>query len=132
MDVVVEEENLPTEDFDPEDLIAHWHKFTEILIEQGKHNLASILSMAVPKVKGTTIHLEYPNETNKVELERQQYDLMNYLRKSVNNYNVNLSITINEVLEKQYAYTTADKFEMLKEKNPNLELLRRTFDLDVL
>ena len=132
MDVVVEEENLPTEKFDPDDLIAHWHKFTDLLIKQGKHNLASILSMDTPRVEGTTLHLVYPNETNKVELERQQYDLMNYLRKSVSNYNLSLSITINEVLEKQYAYTTADKFEKLKEKNPNLELLRKTFDLDVI
>lgn len=132
MDVVVDEEDLPTDAFDPDDLVEHWHKFTAILGKQGKHNLASILSMDKPKVKGTTIHLEYPNETNKVELERQKGDLMTYLRKSVNNYNVNLSITVNEVLEKQYAYTTADKFEKLKEKNPNLELLRKTFDLDVL
>jgi len=99
MDVVVEEENLPTEKFDPEDLVKHWHKFTELLRQQGKHNLASILSMDTPKVKGTTIHLVYPNETNKVELERQQYELMNYLRKSVSNYNISLSITINDVLE---------------------------------
>ena len=132
MDVVVDEENLPTDDFDPDDLVEHWHKFTDILTKQGKHNLASILSMDKPKVKGTTIHLEYPNATNKVELERNQFDLMNYLRKSVNNYNISLSITVNEVLEKQYAYTPADKYDKLKEKNPNLELLKRTFDLDIL
>ena len=58
--------------------------------------------------------------------------VMNYLRKSVNNYNISLSITVNEVLEKQYAYTPADKYDKLKEKNPNLELLKRTFDLDIL
>lgn len=132
MDVVVDEENLPTDDFDPDDLVKHWHKFTDILTKEGKHNLASILSMDTPRVKGTTIHLEYPNATNKVELERNQFDLMNYLRKSVNNYNISLSITVNEVLEKQYAFTPEDKYNKLKEKNSNLELLKKTFDLDIL
>ena len=132
MDVVIDEENLPTEPFTEEALIEHWHKFADILVKQGKHNLASILSMDMPKVEGTTVYLVYPNETNKIELERQQFGLMTYLRTSLNNFEISLSITINEVLEKQYAYTTADKFEKLKEKNPNLDLLRRTFDLDIL
>lgn len=131
MDVVVDEEDLPTEDFTEEQFITYWNKFTEILVEKGKHNLASILSMDTPKVKGTTVYLEYPNATNKVELERQQYDLMSYLRKSLNNYNISLSINVNEVLEKQYTYTPEDKFEKLNKKNPTLELLRKTFDLDL-
>jgi len=28
-------------------------------------------------------------------------------------------------------YTPREKFEKLNEKNPNLELLRKTFDLDI-
>ena len=34
-------------------------------------------------------------------------------------------------MEKQYAYTSHDKFEKLKEKNPNIDMLRKTFDLDI-
>jgi DNA polymerase III subunit gamma/tau len=131
MDVVVDEENLPKDEFTEDEFIKHWHQFTDLLVEEGKHNLASILSMDIPKVKGTTAYLEYPNETNKIELERQQYDLMLYLRKSLNNYDISLSITVNEVLEKKYAYTAQDKFEKLKEKNPNIDVLRKTFDLDI-
>ena len=105
--------------------------FIEKLSKDGKHNLASILAIDTPKIIDTTIHLEFPNATNKVEVERQQYDLLAYLRKTLNNYNISLSITINEVMEKQYAYTSADKFEKLKEKNPNIDILRKTFDLDI-
>ena len=42
-------------------------------------NLASILSIDTPRLKGTTIHLAFPNATNKVEVERQQYDLLHIL-----------------------------------------------------
>ncbi|CAH8286263.1 DNA polymerase-3 subunit gamma/tau [Mariniflexile fucanivorans] len=131
MDVVVDEENLPKEPFTEAELIQTWNDFIEILQKDGKHNLASILSIDTPKVKGTVIHLEYPNATNKIELERNQYDLMMYIRKTLSNFDISLSITVNEELEKQYAYTTHEKFEKLKEKNPNIDILRKTFDLDI-
>ena len=131
MDVVVDEENLPTQPFTEKELITAWNTFIEKLRKDGKHNLASILAIDTPKVKGTIIHLEFPNATNKVEVERQQYDLLSYVRKTLSNYDISLSITINEVMEKKYAYTAADKFEKLKEKNPNIDILKKAFDLDV-
>ena len=51
--------------------------------------------------------------------------------KKINNFSVTLDITVNEELEKQYAYTPIEKYEKLKEKNPNIDLLRKTFDLDI-
>jgi DNA polymerase-3 subunit gamma/tau len=131
IEVEVKEQDLPKMPFTEKELITCWFDFTKITQEKGKHNLASILAIDVPKVKGTTIHLEFPSETNKVELERQQYDLMGYLRKSLNNYDISLSITVNEAVSKKYAYTTKEKYEKLKEKNPALENLRKTFDLDI-
>ena len=131
MDVVVDEENLPSEPFTEDALLTAWNTFIEKLRQEGKHNLASILAIDTPKVKGNIIHLEFPNATNKVEVERQQYELMSYIRKTLSNYDISLSITINEVMEKKYAYTAEDKFEKLKEKNPNIDILRKTFDLDV-
>ncbi|MDO5980685.1 DNA polymerase III subunit gamma/tau [Flavivirga spongiicola] len=131
MDVVIEEEDLPKEAFTEKELIDVWNTFIEIIRGKGKHNLASILSIDTPKVKETTVYLEFPNATNKVEVERNQYDLLSYIRKSLNNYDISLSISINDIMEKKYAYTPADKFEKLKEKNSNIDLLRKTFDLDI-
>ncbi len=131
MEVVVDEENLPTDAFTYEDFMAYWNSFIKQLEEKGQFNLASILSIDTPKVEGTTIYLEFPNATNKVEVERQQYDLMMFLKKSLNNYNLQLSINVNEEMEKQYAYTTREKYEKLLEKNPMMETLRKTFDLDI-
>jgi DNA polymerase-3 subunit gamma/tau len=131
MDVVLEEDDLPKDDFTEEQMQESWSAFIKKTEKQGKHNLASILSIDTPKLKGTSIHLEFPNTTNKIELERQQYDLLGHLRQQLNNFDVNLSITVNEAIEKKYAYTSIEKFEKLKEKNPNLDVLRKTFDLDI-
>ena len=133
LDVVVDEENLPKEPFSQEELSATWNAFVNIIEKEGKFNLASILSIDKPTLAndGVTIQLTFPNSTNKVEVERQSFDLMSYLRKNLNNYDINLDITVNEEMEKKYAYTPIEKYEKLKEKNPNLELLRKTFDLDI-
>lgn len=131
MDVVINEEDLPKEDFTEKQLIDCWKAFINMLLDEGKHNLASILSIDTPKVNGTNIHLEFPNSTNKVELERQQYDLLSFIRKSLNNFDINLSITVNEEKEKQYAYTAKEKYNKLKKKNPHIESLKKTFDLDI-
>ena len=131
IDVVVDEENLPKDPFTEKELISAWNSFTKELKNNGKHNLASILSIDTPKIKDTTICLEYPNETNKKELMANQYELLLYIRKALNNYDINLDITVNEEKEKHYAYTSLEKFNKLKEKNPNIELLKKTFGLDV-
>ncbi|WP_055445024.1 DNA polymerase III subunit gamma/tau [Lacinutrix himadriensis] len=131
MDVVLDEEDLPSDAFTEEAAIEAWYAFVKKIEAEGQYNLASILSIDKPKISGTTIHVEYPNATNKVEIERQQYPLLGFIRKQLNNYDINLSVTVNEQLEKKYAYTNQDKFEKLMEKNANIELLRKTFDLDV-
>ena len=133
LDVVVDEENLPRESFNQDELTEVWNAFVTKIETEGKFNLASILSIDKPTLApdGFSIQLTFPNATNKVEVERQSFDLMSYLRKNLKNYDVTLDISINEELDTKYAYTPLEKYEKLKEKNPNLELLRTTFDLDV-
>ena len=79
-----------------------------------------------------TIRLEFPNTTNKIEVERQQYRFIAILTKSPSIISqLLLDITVNEKLEKQYAYTPEDKYQKLVQKNQHVELLRKTFDLDL-
>ena len=54
-----------------------------------------------------------------------------YLLKELQNYNLDLVIEVNELQVKRYAYTDKEKYEKLVEKNPNLEALRRAFELDI-
>lgn len=131
MEVVLDEEDLPKEPFTEEQLIEVWNTYVKNLQNSGKFNLASILSIDTPKVVESTIHLVFPNATNKVEVERQQYELLGFIRKTLNNFDITISITVNEEMEKQYAYSPKDKFEKLKEKNPAISMLKKTFGLDI-
>lgn len=124
-------EKLPTEEFTQEQMITHWNAYTKTVKEQGKYNLLSHLTMSVPILKDGMIHLEFPNQTIKLEVERDKFDLLTYMRKKLKNHSVDLVIGVNELPLKRYAYTDKEKYEKLVEKNPNLEALRNAFELDI-
>ena len=130
MDVIVDEEQLPREPVTEEALINTWKDYIKSLHHKGEKIMASILEMETPKLVGTEICLEYANETLKIELERAQYPLLQYLRKVLKNYDLKLEISVNEEVAKKYAFTPQEKYEKLNEKNPNLEVLKKTFGLD--
>lgn len=124
-------QNLPTDPFEEETLIAAWKEYTALVQKAGKHILYSHLSMGEPRVEGELIHLIFPNNTIKLEVEREQGELLGFIKKKLNNYNIDLSIEVDEVVAKKYAYSTREKFDKLNEKNPLLDKLRQTFDLDL-
>jgi DNA polymerase-3 subunit gamma/tau len=131
MDVVIDEDNLPKEPVTQEALNKAWQDYTDQMERKGEKIMASILQMDKPKLVDTTIHLTYSNNTNKIELERAEFPLMTFLKKTLLNYDLKLDITVDEEEAKKYAFTPIEKYEKLKEKNPNIELLRKTFGLDI-
>ena len=126
-----ETENLPTEPFTEVDLCKYWDQYRLKLEDDGKHNLASIMGIDRPKLHGETIRLNFPNTTNKKELYREQGAILKFLHQSLQNYNIEIDVEVNEESVKTFVYTDAEKFEKLKNKNPALEKLKQTFQLDI-
>ncbi|PCH53481.1 MAG: DNA polymerase III subunit gamma/tau [Flavobacteriaceae bacterium] len=126
-----EVEGLPTDDFLETKVILIWKQYAEKLIEQGKKSVASILNASKPIKKGNEIHFELPNTLMKDQLDRAKGPLLKKLREKLNNFKIEIVIDVNEEITKKYAYTPQEKYEKLKETNSTLELLRKTFDLDI-
>lgn len=122
--------NLPASAFTQEQLVKYWNKFAAMMEKKGRFNLWSHLTMQEPKAEGALIHLEFPNNTIKTELEQEKHELLHFLREKLNNYTVDLSITVNEEMKQTVPYSEKDKYEYLKEKNPAIEKLRKALDLD--
>ncbi len=125
------QEQLPKETFTEEAMQEHWNDFVDKLNKKGRKILASNLQTDVPKLKnGDTIWIELPNSTMKKEVELEQSLVLDYLKSKLNNFSISLQITVNEETAKKFAFTPAEKYEKLKEKNPAIDLLRKEFDLD--
>lgn len=131
IDSLPDQNSLPSNNFDEEQMLSAWNEYSIKVESEGQYNLLSHLTMGVPKLEGSLIHLEFPNETIKVEVERAKYELLAFLRESLQNHKIDISIEVNETIEKKYAYTPREKFEKLKEKNPLIEKLRKDFDLEI-
>lgn len=128
----IDESQLPNEAFTEEEMQKHWADFVKKIDADGQKILASSLTTDVPKMfDKTTIWIELPNDTMKKEVEREQYDLMVHLKNQLKNHFISLRITVNEETAKKFAFTPEEKYEKLREKNPTIDLLRQTFDLDL-
>lgn len=130
-DIQAEKEVEKNGKFTEEEMQAAWQEFSEELNEKGGKILASIMQTDTPALIGKNICVELPNETMKLELEKTQYHLLGFLKERLQNTHIQLKITINEKAEKKFAFTSIEKFEKLRDKNPLIEKLRSTFDLDV-
>ena len=132
LDVNFEEiEGMPTDSFVENEAVRLWNSYIEKLLSQGKKSVASIMNASIPTVKDDCIHLALPNSLMKNQLERARVPLLKFLRENLNNYKIDIIIEVKEEITKKYAYTPQEKYQKLKEKNSKIELLKKTFDLDI-
>ena len=124
-------EELPREQFTEEAFNKVWSDYIEGLHNSGEKILASILMADKPILKGHKIHLSYPNQLMKKELLRVRPKVLKAIRRELNNHDVDFVVEVREENEKRFAYTPQEKYELLKEKNKNISLLRKTFNLEL-
>ena len=126
-----QQDELPIEPFTETQMLEQWIKYANRLGDKGYKILESLLLLNDPKLDGTTIIHELPNESSKIDFEGEKHDLLGYLRGKLHNHNITIQIVINEKIELKKAFTIQEKYERLKGINPALELLKKTFDLDL-
>lgn len=123
---------MPKDEFSEKELTKLWNDFGRKKEKQGERFLASTFSMHKPKLeKGFVIAVEVPNQGMQVDLERIRVPLLEYFHEGLNNYSIDIKVTVNEIISDELAYTKEDKYKKLKEKNPLIDLLRTKFDLDL-
>jgi DNA polymerase-3 subunit gamma/tau len=123
--------HLPSEPFTETEMLEQWLKYAQRLEDKGYRIVASLLTINDPKLNGTTIIHELPNESSKIDFEKEKPELLGYLRGKLHNHDITIQVDVNEQLVLKKAYTNQDKYNRLLEINPNLELLRKMFELDV-
>jgi len=129
--VVKVEEHLPSEDFTETEMLELWYKFADRLGDKGSKIMESLLRISDPKLDGTIIIYELPNEGSKIDFEKAKPELLGYLRGHLHNHDITIEVVVNEAVKVKNAFTPQDKYNRLNEINPNLELLKKTFDLDL-
>jgi hypothetical protein len=123
--------DLPTEPFSETDMFLIWTRFAENKGHKGQKIIESLLLLNDPKLDGTTIFHELPNEGSKIEFESVKYELLGALRGKLHNHDITIEVIVNEDMSSRRAFTPQDRYNRLSEINPNLDVLRKLFDLDI-
>jgi len=123
--------HLPTEDFNEIDMLLYWNKYAQRLGDKGYKIMESLLLINDPKLNGTTITLELPNQGSKIDFESEKIGLLGYLKGHLHNHNIKIEVIVNESVTTKKAFTPQEKYNRLTEINLNLDILRKTFDLDI-
>lgn len=126
-------DELPREPFTETDMLLNWNKFAQRLSDSGQKIMATYMQINDPVLDsdGVTIRLELPNGGSKVDFDNGKLELLGYLRGKLHNHDIVIETHVNEAAASRHAFTPQEKFEKLKAINPALDILRKTFDLDI-
>ena len=127
----IEESSHENNPYNETDIIALWESYSEIMEEKGRYNIASILRIDNPTLVQNTINIVLPNSTNKVELENVKKELLIYLRENLKNNDIYMEINVDDSVQEKLIYTDKDKYELMKKKNPDIEILKDSFNLSI-
>ena len=120
-----------SENFSNDDLIAGWNEMKAYFSENKKTNLVLALDVEDPVLQEDyKIEITLSN-TSQVELvQDEKMNILDFLRKKMNNDFIDLNFKVNEINKEDIPYTNSDKFKKMYEKNKNLEILGQKLGLD--
>ena len=95
-------------------------------------HLYSTLRKSRPVIKENfIIEFSLDNKLLEDELGQKKTELLEYLRKGLDNYKIQLQTKVSESLKDLKPYTDKEKFEKMAEKNPALRTLKEEVDLEI-
>lgn len=125
----VDEKDKPKDAFSEQQLNDLWDSCVNNYFKTGRMLMAANMQIGIRELRGTVLHIEFPSEGTKISFDENVYDLVNYLRRKLNNYDFLIQTTVNETIEIKKAFTLEDKVNLLKTKYPVVDQLIKSFDL---
>ena len=124
----INEQAQQSSPFNEEDLIRCWDAYAETL-ETNAHLKNTMINCKPILLENFKFEVKVRNPAQKEELIGKCLDLLKFLRARLKNDQIQISIHIDEKIEKKTAYTSVEKFEFLNNINPLLSKFIDEFDL---
>lgn len=120
-------------DFHQDQLNPLWLEFAKTIEAKGKVSLFRLFSDQFPKIDANFL-LHFPVESQALadDLQVEKPELLSFLRKKLNNFGINIDFPLIEAENTKMLYTPQDKFKHMVEKNQQLQILKKSLDLDLL
>ncbi len=107
-------------------------KLKEFIVSRGRSERIKLaLSVIKPEVNNETdVVFQVSNPLQEEDVKSVVNEIKNYLRRELNNSNIEITVEITQAKISKKVYTETDRFNYLCEKNPALSLLKQKFALD--
>jgi len=108
-------EDLPKDSFSQEQLESCWKKFAEMIRSRQRESFYNTLVSRQPEIiSNSEIKYLIDNAVQRKDFDRDQSELLEFLRKNLNNFSITLSLEINKSQEKNNFYTDRDKLDSIR------------------
>ena len=135
--LTVEEEEDPyvrgndKEDFTNDAFLKCWNDYAAKVKTDGKATLVTILTANAPvMIKPAMFEIIVSNRTQETVFRDEKPGLMNHLRTTLRNFDIEVNTRIDEQTVVRKPYTSIEKFQHMAAKNPQLMELKKRFNLE--
>jgi len=116
--------------FTAEALIRSWNRYTELIIKDV--HLRNAMKASLPVLQADNqFEIVVQNQVQDMKLQEIAGKIETHLQNDLKNSQIKMHIRMAENGENARPFTAKDRLEVMKKKNPNLELLYRTFGLEM-
>ena len=127
----VDLDSLPKDSFSEEHMQAIWNTRVNLLFGEKPGVLSSLTKHPPILREAHTIELKLDGKHQLEQLQENRGMLIEAIRKDLNNFSIQLETPVEEIITVKKAYTPKEIYQSLVDQNPELENLRKTFDLDL-
>ncbi|WP_295792659.1 DNA polymerase III subunit gamma/tau [Mucilaginibacter sp.] len=118
-------------EYTPDQLLKCWSDYAAMMKADGKKNLLTIFTTNPPRqLKPNLFEVIVENKVQENVFRDERPNLLNYLRTTLKNFDIEINARIDEVAVVKRPYTASEKFQHMAAKNPALVELKTKFNLD--
>lgn len=122
----------PKTPFTETDLHTAWENYAGAIKNDGKASFAATLVTHKPKIgENFALIVEVENKVQETEMNLNKIEIVSFLRETLNNFSIVLSIKVTEQAAGIQFYTNSERFKRLAEINPLLWELKNKFNGEV-
>ena len=119
------------EDFTMDDFLKHWSDYASKIKTEGNMSLFTVfISNAPIMLEPYKFEVIVGNKSQEILFRDDKHNILNYLRTSLRNFDIEIHTRIDEIKATKRPYTNTEKFQHMAGKNPQLAELKRRFNLE--
>ncbi|HEY6914959.1 MAG TPA: DNA polymerase III subunit gamma/tau, partial [Paludibacter sp.] len=128
--IVSEPATVLNKPFTADELIRAWYQFADTIPEQGR--MTSMFRNTIPVITSpTTFEITVSNILQEKELKRLQPDIQNFIHIQLENSAIRMTIKIAEESAVQRASTPEERYRLMADQNPALDILKNGLQLEI-